>query len=421
MIRRVYKFGGASVRNADAVRNMVNILLSDKTDDLLIVVSAMGKTTNAIEDALKHFRRANGELTIEELSPLMEFHEKMMIDLFPDENHQVFAAVADLFVELYLKLKKTELNYDYQYDQTVSYGELISTTIIAAYLQERGFKAVWLDARDYIITDSQFRAATPDFDECRQRIQNINKNHHQELILTQGFIGSSVNPHATTTLGREGSDFTAAIFAYCLDAEDVTIWKDVDGIRNADPKRFPQTEKIDHLSYKEAIELSFYGASVIHPKTLKPLQNKNIPLKVKCFLDSTTPPTVIDGTDQYTDYCPTFIIKDNQTLVSISPRDFSFMNEHNLSTLFHVLNEIGIHANMIQTSALMLTICFDEDETRQQSLLLSLKKDFFVKYNENLTLLTIRHYRENIEKPLVEGRQILLEQKNRNSLQLILK
>lgn len=419
MIKRVYKFGGASVKDADAVKNIARILKAGHTDDLMIVVSAMGKTTNAIEKALSQFREAENELSINALSDLMQYHEEIMLKLFDDENNPVFQKVADLFLDLYLNLLKKNLNYDYHYDITVSFGELISTTIIAAYLQTQGLGAVWIDARDYLITDARFRDANPDFDECRLKMQNLNKNHSGELIVTQGFIGSSATPKSTVTLGREGSDFSAAVFAYCLDAEEVVIWKDVDGIRNADPKKFDKTVKIPHLSYQEAIELAFYGASVIHPKTIKPLQNKNIPLKVKCFLDEKIEPTVIDGFSGFIDYCPSFIVKEKQTLVSITPKDFSFMNEKNISFLFGIFNEIGIHANMIQTSALMLSVCFNNDKMKLESLMLSVSDKFFVRYNDDLQLFTVRHYREGVEEPFVKGRKVILEQRNRNSIQLV--
>lgn len=419
MIKRVYKFGGASVKDADAVKNIARILEAGHTDDLMIVVSAMGKTTNAIEKALSQFREAENELSINALSDLMQYHEEIMLKLFDDENNPVFQKVADLFLDLYLNLLKKNLNYDYHYDITVSFGELISTTIIAAYLQTQCLEAVWIDARDYLITDARFRDANPDFDECRLKMQNLNKNHSGELVVTQGFIGSSATPKSTVTLGREGSDFSAAVFAYCLDAEEVVIWKDVDGIRNADPKKFDKTVKIPHLSYQEAIELAFYGASVIHPKTIKPLQNKNIPLKVKCFLDEKIEPTVIDGFSGFIDYCPSFIVKEKQTLVSITPKDFSFMNEKNISFLFGIFDEIGIHANMIQTSALMLSVCFNNDKMKLESLMLSVSDKFFVRYNDDLQLFTVRHYREGVEEPFVKGRKVILEQRNRNSIQLV--
>ena len=240
------------------------------------------------------------------------------------------------------------------------------------------------------------------------------------MYITQGFIASSTSPKTTTTLGREGSDFTAAIFANCLDAEEVSIWKDVDGIRNADPKRFPDTKKISHLSYFEAIELAFYGASVIHPKTLKPLQNKNIPLKVRCFLDTSLEPTVIDGTKDYIEYIPSFIVKEKQTLMSITARDYSFMNEHNRALIFNIMDELNIHANMTQVSALVLSICFDENEKKRLQLTEALSQAFKVKYNDGLQLFTIRHYHDGLEKDFIKDKKIYVEQRSRSTYQIVL-
>ena len=267
MIRKVYKFGGASVKDADAVRNLKEILEKENRDEIMLVISAMGKTTNAIEKVLADFRENNGHLELNALSDIIEYHENIMTDLFEgNTSHPVFETMTNLFLDLYLNLKETGYDYDYQYDNTVSFGEMLSTTLISAYLNECGIKNELLDAREFIITDHNFRAANPEWDDCRLRIQKLNDNHDGTMYITQGFIANSVSPKTTTTLGREGSDFSAAIFANCLDAEELTIWKDVDGLRNADPKRFKTTEKIEHLSYFEAIELAFYGASILHPK-----------------------------------------------------------------------------------------------------------------------------------------------------------
>lgn len=421
MIKKVYKFGGASVKDAEAVRNLKNIIEKEDNGNILMVVSAMGKTTNAIEKALADFRANEGHLGLEAISEITEYHEKILLDLFDGNTaHPIFDKITQLFLEMYLNLQETGYDYDFQYDQTVSYGELVSTTIISAYLNECGVKNAFIDAREYVITDHCFRSANPDWDETRLRIQKLNNEHDGHLVITQGFIGSSDKPKATVTLGREGSDFTAAIFANCLDAEEVVIWKDVDGIRNADPKRFPQTEKMPHLSYLEAIELSFYGASVIHQKTIKPLQNKNIPLKVRCFLNKDLEPTVIDGATEYIGYPPSYIVKEKQTLVSIAARDFSFMNECNLALVFQVLDSLNIHANMIQTSALMLSLCFDEDERKLGKLSESLSASFKIKYNNGLQLFTIRHYNEGLEKDYIGGGKILVEQRSRNSYQAVM-
>ncbi|MBO7529955.1 MAG: aspartate kinase [Bacteroidales bacterium] len=421
MINRVFKFGGASVKDADAVRNLKKILENEDRSDLMLVISAMGKTTNGIEKALKEFRDNDGHLEIGALKDLMEYHEKIMMELF-DSNaeHPVFEAVTNLFLDLYLNLQETGYDYDYQYDQTISFGEMLSTTIISAYLNDNGIKNQLLDARNYIITDHTFRAANVDFDESRLRIQKLQEEHDGTMYITQGFIGSSTKPVVTTTLGREGSDYTGAIFANLLNAKELSVWKDVDGVRNADPKRFEHTEKIPHLSYSEATELTFYGATVLHPKTTKPLQNKNIPLKVRCFLDASLEPTIVDGSNEFIKYIPSFIVKDNQTLVTIRPRDYSFMNEQNLGILFAMLNELNIHANMIQTSALNLSICFDENERKLTQLIASLEQSFIIRYNNGLQLFTIRHYENGIEKEFIKGKQVYVEQRSRSTLQLVI-
>ena len=421
MIKKVFKFGGASVKDADSVRNLKSIIEREDRDNLLIVISAMGKTTSIIEKTLKLFRDNDGHLEITALRELMCYHEDIMTELFNgNTQHPVFDTVANIFIDLFCNLQETGFQYDYQYDQTVSFGEVLSTTIISAFLNDTSIKNTLLDARDYIITDHNFRSANIDWDESRLRIQKLNNEHNGELLITQGFIASSTKPVVTTTLGREGSDYSAAIFANLLDAKEMTVWKDVDGIRNADPKRFPSSEKIPHLSYSEATELTFYGASVLHPKTTKPLQNKNIPLKVRSFIDASLPPTIIDSCEEFIHYAPSFIVKDNQMLVTIRPRDFSFMNEQNLGILFGMLNELNIHANMIQTSALNLSICIDENLAKLNQLIDSLEQSFLIKYNIGLQLFTIRHYTEGIERQFIQGRKIFIEQRSRSTLQLVL-
>ena len=421
MIKKVFKFGGASVKDADSVRNLKSIIEREDRDNLLIVISAMGKTTSIIEKTLKLFRDNDGHLEITALRELMCYHEDIMTELFNgNTQHPVFDTVANIFIDLFCNLQETGFQYDYQYDQTVSFGEVLSTTIISAFLNDNSIKNTLLDARDYIITDHNFRSANIDWDESRLRIQKLNNEHNGELLITQGFIASSTKPVVTTTLGREGSDYSAAIFANLLDTKEMTVWKDVDGIRNADPKRFPSSEKIPHLSYSEATELTFYGASVLHPKTTKPLQNKNIPLKVRSFIDASLPPTIIDSCEEFIHYAPSFIVKDNQMLVTIRPRDFSFMNEQNLGILFGMLNELNIHANMIQTSALNLSICIDENLAKLNQLIDSLEQSFLIKYNIGLQLFTIRHYTEGIERQFIEGRKIFIEQRSRSTLQLVL-
>ena len=409
------------MKDTDAVRNLKKIIENEDRSDLMLVISAMGKTTNGIEKVLKEFRDNDGHLPISALKDIMEYHENIMLELFDNNSeHPVFEAVTNLFLDLYLNLQETGYDYDYQYDQTISFGEILSTTIISAYLNDNGIKNQLLDARNYIITDHNFRAANVDWDESRLRIEKLQQEHDGTMYIVQGFIGSSVKPVVTTTLGREGSDYTGAIFANLLNAKELSVWKDVDGVRNADPKRFEHTEKIPHLSYSEATELTFYGATVLHPKTTKPLQNKNIPLKVRCFLDASLEPTIVDGSDEFIKYIPSFIVKDNQTLVTIRPRDYSFMNEQNLGILFAMLNELNIHANMIQTSALNLSICFDENERKLTQLIAALEQSFIIRYNNGLQLFTIRHYKNGIEKEFIKGKQVFVEQRSRSTLQLVI-
>ena len=423
------------MKDADAVKNLKNIVAQHKDEDIFLVVSAMGKTTNMLERVLREVREEsgkrkteNGELStfhspLSTLKEVMEYHENIILDLF-DQNreHPVIESVSELFLELWEKLQRTDQPYDYQYDQTVSYGELISTTIIQEYLNHCDVPCRWLDARKYVLTDDRFRSASPDWDETRLRISKLNDEHiHGVVCITQGFIGATVDGKHTVTLGREGSDYTAAIFANCLDAEEVTIWKDVDGLLNADPKRFDETVQLRHITYSEAIELAFYGASIIHPKTIKPLQNKGITLKVQSFLNPDHQPSVIDGQPDI-EKTPSYIVKDNQTLVSISPRDYSFMNEHNLQIIFAACDELNIHANVVQTSALMLSFCFDHDDRKLKGLVGSLHETFQVKYNKGLTLFTIRHYDYSytMGDRFLDGKKVYLKQSSRSTLQFVI-
>ena len=425
MIKKIYKFGGASVKDAEAVRNLADIVGQHKNEDILLVVSAMGKTTNMLEKVLADFRGHDGNLGMDALHEVIAYHDGIINGLFGNDANPDFAEnIAGLFIELWEKLQKTDAPYDYQYDQTVCYGELISTSIIHEYLSKCDIPTRWLDARKYVIAEDEahYRAANPDWDETRLKISKLNDEHIRGIVcLTQGFIGGTADGKHSVTLGREGSDFTAAIFANCLDAEEVTIWKDVDGLLNADPKRFADTVQLPHIPYSEAIELAFYGATIIHPKTIKPLQNKGITLKVQSFLNPDHTPTIIDGTRRKDDEnIPSYIIKDNQTLVSISPRDFSFMDEHNLKTIFSICVELNIHANMIQTSALMLSFCFDSDKGKLNQLMACLNDDFSIKYNDGLQLFTIRHYQDGLENDFIKGKKILVKQSSRSTMQFVL-
>ena len=429
-VQKVFKFGGASVKDAAAVRNLADIVSARTEENVLLVVSAMGKTTNLLEKVLAEYRECGGAPGPDALRPFVEYHEAVMDGLFPDRTHPVYGAVARLTEELRSHLEEREPDYDRQYDRTVCYGELVSTTIVCAYLQSVGVNARWLDAREYVVTDRVFRSAGVDWDETALRIRTLNvRQVPGQVFVVQGFIGGTADGADSTTLGREGSDYTAAIFANCLDAEEVTIWKDVSGLLNADPKRFTDTVKIPHISYSEAIELAFYGATIIHPKTIKPLQNKDIRLKVQSFLDPSDAPTVIDGSEDARSssrdaLVPSYIVKDRQVLVSVSPRDYSFMNEHNLRIIFATCDDLHIHANMMQTSALMLSMCFDYDEAKLKGLLSRLSDRFSVKYNIGLQLFTVRHYRPEgptpTEQEFLRCKNIIVKQGSRSTLQYVL-
>lgn len=422
MLQKVFKFGGASVKNADAVKNLHQILLRFKDEKLVLVFSAMGKTTNALEKLLQASRDKQENLKNSLFEQVISFHFELANKLFSEETIKPLKHKLELlFEDLKTDLERTNLAYDKQYDATVSYGELFSTAIISQYLIQEGFAVKLIDARKIILTDNCFRAANVNWQmscECIKKMAET--NFESQFLITQGFIGGT-QKQETTTLGREGSDYTAAILAYCLDAKEVTIWKDVPGLLNADPKRLTNTEKIDHISYAEAIELAYYGATVIHPKTIKPLQNGKISLKVQSFLNPDLAPSLIDYTDEKISTLPSFIIKDQQILMSISARDFSFMNEHILHKLLGCFVETRIHINVMQTSALSLSVCFDEDNSKLEKLIQMLENEFSVRYNSQLTLFTIRHYSQKLADTITHKHTILLEQRSRTTLQIVVK
>ncbi len=418
---KVFKFGGASVNSADAVKNVVTIVNNYIDDNLLIVISAMGKTTNALEQLTDAYYNNDAYSFI--YNNIKDYHHNIINELFAEDKSIILNDINTLFKSLDKKLNlKPTTNYDYEYDQIVVYGELLSTKIIHHYLKTTGVWNIWFDARKVIITDNTFKEAKVNWeltsDEIDFSIASKYKNNENRIIITQGFIGGTLNG-ISTTLGREGSDYTASIFAYCLNAEEVIIWKDVPGVLNADPKYFEDTHKLDSISYREAIELAYYGASIIHPKTIKPLQNKNIPLRVKSFINPDESGTIISDIDHADGLMPSFIFKKNQTLVSISPRDFSFIAEDNLSDIFRIIADTGIKINLMQNSAISFSICIDENKKRLDRLIESLKKDYQVKYNQELELITIRHYDQQTIDKIVGNRRIYVEQKNRLTTQLI--
>lgn len=417
---KVFKFGGASIRHAAAIKKMAELLSRQKNDILIVILSAMGKSTNALEALLTARRKRQLDVFNELFDAFKSNHLEVVGELFTEVPDSLKQTLAALFARLHENLTQyIDHPYDFHYDQTVCYGELISTQIAAAWLNHCGLSVSLIDARDYIKTDTEHRAAALNWPETCHKIQAL-KKQKQSLFLTQGFIGS--NPSGIpTTLGREGSDYTAAIFAYCLDADETVIWKDVPGLLNADPRRFDQAVQLSHISYGEAIELAYYGATVIHPKTIKPLQNKRIPLKVQSFANPDAKPSIISANAAFDTQIPSFIVKDKQVLLSITPRDFSFMNEANLHKLFGMLASHRIHANLIQTSAISLSLCADHDETKLNALLDALKPGYSCRYNTQLDLLTIRHYTDELIEKMCHNRIVLLEQRSRVTLQLVMK
>ena len=419
---KVFKFGGASVNSADAVRNMAQIVKRHLTADapLMVVVSAMGKTTNLLEKLVPGVEDATQASRLR--TQLEEYHRGIVEGLMPD-NKEIGCKIDTLLAgldHLCASLPADVEHYNYNYDQVVSYGELLSTTIIAEYLNALGINALWADARQLIETDCHYREGRVDWAATQKRIKNLELRIKDScrVVLTQGFIGGTADGH-TTTLGREGSDYSAAVLAYCLDAKSVTIWKDVPGFLNADPKFFSDTVKIAQIPYNEAIELAYYGASVIHPKTVKPIQNKNIPLYIRSFITPESEGSSVGNYHTISPETPLYIFKNNQILLSIFPRDYSFIAEDNLQVIFGILNDLGIKVNLMQNTALSFSICVDNNAQRTSVLIDRLKSMFRVRYNENLQLITIRYYTQAVIDSIVNDRPILLEQRSRSTEQLI--
>jgi aspartate kinase len=418
----VYKFGGASVRDAAAVRNVADILRDRPASPVLVVVSAMGKTTNALERVVEAHCGKTGD-SLAALDEVRAYHSGILRDLFTDSNDPVYDRINNLFVEIEWVLEEEPRSYDFVYDQIVSIGELISSSIISAYLQCVGIHNEWVDVRDCILTDNTYREGKVDWDQTSMRSKGVLSSLMQSegsCVVTQGFIGST-SENFSTTLGREGSDYTAAILAHVLDAESVTIWKDVAGVLNADPKFFSEAQKLEQLSYQDAIELAYYGASVIHPKTIKPLENKGIPLWVKSFLQPQGKGTVVGKDLQTKPQVPSYIFKSNQVLISIAAKDFSFIAEDNLSRIFGIFAELGVKMNLMQNSAISFSVCADEDAGKTPLLIERLRSDFRVRYNSGLQLYTIRYYYPSTIDTVTHGREVLLEQRSRTTAQLVMK
>ncbi|HLT53944.1 MAG TPA: aspartate kinase [Flavobacteriaceae bacterium] len=415
---RVFKFGGASVKDAHGVKNLVKVLQQVGHKDLLLVVSAMGKTTNALEVVVKNYFSNKRELQ-SAIQDVKKYHNAILLDLFDNEQHPVFNQIADLFKELNLFFDRNKSpDYDFVYDQVVCFGELVSTKIMSTYLNERGITNTWLDVRDYIKTDTYYRNGHVIWDTTQSRIsKGLNKN---KLNIVQGFLGSDPN-NFTTTLGREGSDYTAAIFAYCLNAESVTIWKDVPGVLNADPRYFENAQLLHQISYTEAIELAFYGASVIHPKTLQPLQQKEIPLYVKSFLNPEAAGTRVGKGISIEPEVPCYIVKKNQVLLSLSSLDFSYIVEENISEIFNLLHLHKMKVDVIQNSAISFSVCFDNLYNNLDTLLQQLKAKFKITCHENVSLYTIRHYTPEAIAQLETDKTVLLKQLTQQTVQVVTK
>jgi aspartate kinase len=414
---KVFKFGGASVSSAGAVRNSVNILKMYPGNKVL-VISAMDKITNALEIVARRYFNQDPEVWTS-FQEVKAYHDGIIADLWGEPTK--FPEIEKLFIQLSARIKSDRsLNFDYEYDQIVSFGELISTQIISLYYNKIGLQNRWIDVRNCLKTDDQFREANINWELSVRLAKRIFTFESDDLYITQGFIGGTLT-NQTTTLGREGSDYTAAILANLLDAEEVSIWKNVPGILNADPDFFSNTQKLDELSYKEAIELSYSGAKVIHPKTIKPLQNKNIPLFVKSFLEPEKSGTIIHAVEHPLDLVPVIIVKKNMALITLTPDDFSFISINSVADVFSLFAKYRLRVGLIQQSALDFSLAFDEPEQGIDNLIGQLQQKFEVKYNTGLDLVTIRYYTSESVAQIQKGRILYVEQKSRRTVRMLLK
>ncbi|MHC1707785.1 MAG: aspartate kinase [Bacteroidales bacterium] len=423
---KVFKFGGASVKDADSVRNVAEIIRLYPDQPLLIVVSAMGKTTNALENLVNAYISKDDNIE-EVISEILNYHQIILHDLFPDKLNPVYNAFSILTEQFKGILNDPPCgNFNFDYDQIVCFGELFSSVILNHYLISEAIITTWFDARELIITDATFREGKVNWEKTTRHILQKFEHYYNSpsiatVAVTQGFIGSTVDGD-TTTLGREGSDYTAAIFAHALDAAEVIIWKDVPGLLNADPKYFKNTVLIEKISYKESLELSYYGAGVIHPNTIKPLQNKGIPLFVKSFNNPSAPGTLISEISEvHEEKIPCYIFKTNQWLISIASRDFSYIAEPALHEIFGIFSHLGIKINLMQNSAISFSVCIDDPGAKRNNLINELKIHYKIKYNDGLKLITVRNYTQSIIEQLTNNYEILLEQKSRYTCQMVVK
>jgi aspartate kinase len=416
---KVFKFGGASIKDAKSIKNVADIIKNNLKDNPLIIISAAGKTTNALEKVVNEYFNNSGN-AFEALEDVKKMHYDIVNELFDAENEDLTAEINDMFVDIEWILEETATgSYDQTYDQIVCLGELVSTKIVSAYLNSIDIQCNWLDVRDCILTDNNYRDANLDWAETSKKIRKtVPPLMNNALVVTQGFLGNT-SENFTTTLGREGSDYTAAIFSYCLDATSMTIWKDVAGVLNADPRIFQNATLLKEISYSEAIEMTYYGAQVIHPKTLQPLKSKNIPLFVKSFLEPENEGSIVADKEP-SGYPPVFVVKENQALLNFYSKSFNFVDEYKFSKLFDAFARHRIKVNMTQNTALSFSVCVNHDERKMTALCEELETEYNIEIISDLKLLTIRHGNEKIIEEFTKNRKIYLEEKIRSNVQIIM-
>lgn len=414
----VFKFGGASIKTADAVRNLAEIL-KIYDNRIIVVVSAMGKTTNAMEKVTEYYFNSDPELKTA-LENVKSYHYEIITDLFPEKSNSIYREVDDIFIKLENKLSQEHsLQYNYEYDQIVCLGEILSTRIVEAYARLQGLDSRWMDIRKYLKTDNSFREANINWELSEKLIRGAFNFKNGSIYITQGFVASTTS-NLSTTLGREGSDYTAAVLAYILDIDNITIWKDVPGVLNADPKWFDNTVKHEKISYTDAIELAYYGTGVIHPKTIQPLQRKNIKLHIKSFLEPKESGTVVDN-GTYEELIPSFIFKMDQVLIQIFPRDLSFIAEDSLETIFRCFADYGLKINFMQNTAVSFKVCVNNDKTRIEPVLKQLHQTFDISDEPGLELITILYYNDATIKRVMVNKELLLEHKSKKTIQMVVR
>ena len=416
----VFKFGGASVKSADAVRNIVSILDKYNKEQIVVVVSAMGKTTNGLERMIDAYTSSDKDVVEKEFELLKSYHKEIARGLFGEEPNDAHAALDCLLDQLNIRLQKDPtLNFDYDYDQLICYGELLSTTLISQFLNQSGLSTRWMDVRRSLKSNNTWREAKIDWELSTRLVNEHFVFNGEKILITQGFLASTINDQSTS-LGREGSDYTAAILAYMLRAKSVTIWKDVPGVLNADPKYFDDTVLLEKLSYLDAIELAYFGTSVIHPKTIKPLQNKHINLHVKSFLDPEAPGTLV-GNLSYEKLTPSFIFKMDQVLIRTSPLDFSFINENNLMEIFGIFSQNGFKINLMQNSAISFKMIVNNDKRKLRAVIDELEKSYKVSYQTGLELVTIRYFDQSTIDRVMINKELILEQRGVHNIELLIR